>query len=150
MKTRHRNRAFCASFAVVAVAVIAFAAAAALPQAAQAQSQSSAVAVLQSEMTDVKAAIIRIDKRFERIDEQFKRVDQRFNSVEQSIVRLDEKVNGLQMQNQFVIIPLLLLLVATMFGLLTKGTYWGRERAPNPSAGAAHRGGGAQPVATPA
>ena len=122
MKTRNRNRAFCASFAAAGLALLA---AAALPQAAQAQ--SSAVAVLQSEMTDVKAAIIRIDKRFER-------VDQRFNSVEQSIVRLDEKVNGLQMQNQFVIIPLLLLLVATMFGLLTKGTYWGRDRASNPSA----------------
>ncbi|MDD9885054.1 MAG: hypothetical protein OXU62_11095 [Gammaproteobacteria bacterium] len=133
MKTRnrHRNRAFCASFVVSAVAVIAFVAAAALPQAAQAQSQSSAVAVLQSEMTDVKAAIIRIDERLNRMDEKFTK---RFGSVEQSIVRLDEKVNGLQMQNQFVIIPLLLLLVATMFGLLTKGTYWGRERASNPSA----------------
>ena len=131
MKTRHRNRAFCASFVAAAVAVIAFAAAAALPQAAQAQSQSSAVAVLQSEMADVKAAIIRIDERLNRMDEKFTK---RFGSVEQSIVRLDEKVNGLQMQNQFVIIPLLLLLVATMFGLLTKGTYWGRDRASNPSA----------------
>ena len=131
MKTRHRNRAFCASFAAVAVAVIAFVAAAALPQAAQAQSQASAVAVLQSEMADVKAAIIRIDERLNRMDEKFTK---RFGSVEQSIVRLDEKVNGLQMQNQFVIIPLLLLLVATMFGLLTKGTYWGRDRASNPSA----------------
>ena len=151
MKTRHRNRAFCASFAAVGLALLA---AAALPQAAQAQSQASAVAVLQSEMADVKAAIIRIDARLERMDEKFtkkfERVDQRFGSVEQSIVRLDEKMNGLQMQNQFLIIPLLLMILATMFGLLTKGILWGIDRAPGASAGAAHRGGAAQPVATPA
>jgi len=132
MKTRHRNRAFCASFAAAAVAVIAFVAAATLPQAAQAQSQSSAVAVLQSEMADVKAAIIRIDERLNRMDEKFTK---RFGSVEQSIVRLDEKVNGLQMQNQFVIIPLLLLLVATMFGLLTKGVLWAVPREPGAVSG---------------
>ena len=162
MKTRHRNRAFCASFAASAVAVIAFVAAAVLPQAAQAQ--SSAVAVLQSEMTYVKAAIVRIDerlvrmddkftKRFERMDERLNRMDEkftkRFGSVEQSIVRLDEKMNGLQMQNQFLIIPLLLIILATMFGLLTKGILWGIDRAPK-SAGAAHRGGAAQPVAASA
>ena len=130
--------------AVVAIG-LALLAAAALPQAAQAQSQSSAVAVLQSEMADVKAAIIRIDERLNRMDEKFTK---RFGSVEQSIVRLDEKMNGLQMQNQFLIIPLLLMILATMFGLLTKGILWGIERAPK-SAGAAHRGG-AQPVATPA
>jgi len=177
MKTRP-SRIFCLSVAgagrsgiranragvrgAVAAAVIAFVAVAALPQAAQAQ--SSAVAVLQSEMTDVKAAIIRIDtrlermdekftKRFERMDERLDRMDEkftkRFGSVEQSIVRLDEKMNGLQMQNQFLIIPLLLMILATMFGLLTKGILWGIDRAPK-SAGVAHRGGGAQPVATPA
>jgi len=142
MKTRHCNRAFCASFAASAVAVIAFVAAAALPHAAQAQSQSSAVAVLQSEMADVKAAIIRIDARFERMD-------QTIVEIKENAVRLDEKMNGLQMQNQFLIIPLLLMILATMFGLLTKGILWGIERAPK-SAGAAHRGGGAQPVAAPA
>ena len=142
MKTRHCNRAFCASFAAAAVAVIAFAATAALPQAAQAQSQSSAVAVLQSEMTDVKAAIIRIDERFERMD-------QTIVEIKENAVRLDEKMNGLQMQNQFLIIPLLLMILATMFGLLTKGILWGIDRAPK-SAGA-HRGGGAaQPVAASA
>ena len=141
MKTRNRNRAFCASFAIAAVAVIAFAAALALPQAAQAQSQASAVAVLQSEMADVKAAIIRIDERFERMD-------QTIVEIKENAVRLDEKMNGLQMQNQFLIIPLLLMILATMFGLLTKGILWGIDRAPK-SAGA-HRGGGAQPVATPA
>jgi len=157
MKTRHRNRAFCASFAAAGLALLA---AAALPQSAQAQ--SSVVAVLQSEMTYVKAAIVRIDerlvrmddkftKRFERMDERLDRMDEkftkRFGSVEQSIVRLDEKMNGLQMQNQFLIIPLLLMILATMFGLLTKGILWGIDRAPK-SAGA-HRGA-AQPVATPA
>ena len=139
MKTRHRNRAFCASFAAVGLALLA---AAALPQAAQAQSQAAAVAVLQSEMADVKAAIIRIDERFERMD-------QTIVEIKENAVRLDEKMNGLQMQNQFLIIPLLLMILATMFGLLTKGILWGIERAPK-SAGAAHRGGGAQPVATPA
>jgi len=138
----------------VAAAVIAFAAALALPQAAQAQAAD--IAVLHNKMDNVNLSIERIDKRldrmdkrFERIDEQFKCVDQRFGSVEQSIVRLDEKMNGLQMQNQFLIIPLLLMILATMFGLLTKGILWGIERAPK-SAGAAHRGGGAQPVAAPA
>ena len=137
MKTRHCNRAFCASFAAAGLALLA---AAALPQAAQAQ--SSAVAVLQSEMTDVKAAIIRIDTRLERMD-------QTIVEIKENAVRLDEKMNGLQMQNQFLIIPLLLMILATMFGLLTKGILWGIERAPK-SAGVAHRGGGAQPVATPA
>ena len=153
MKTRHHPRANRAGVrAAATVAVIAFVAAAVLSQAAQAQ--SSVVAVLQSEMAHVKAAIVRIDARLERMDEKFtkkfERVDQRFGSVEQSIIRLDEKMNGLQMQNQFLIIPLLLMILATMFGLLTKGILWGIERAPK-SAGAAHRGGGAaQPVAAPA
>ena len=139
--------------AVVAVG-LALLAAAALPQAAQAQAAD--IAVLHNKMDNVNLSIERIDKRLDRMgkrldrmDEQFKRVDQRFGSVEQSIVRLDEKMNGLQMQNQFLIIPLLLMILATMFGLLTKGILWGIDRAPK-STGVAHRGGGAQPVATPA
>ena len=134
----------------VGAAVIAFVAAAALPQAAQAQAAD--IAVLHNKMDNVNLSIERIDKRLDRMDERLDRMDEkftkRFGSVEQSIVRLDEKMNGLQMQNQFLIIPLLLMILATMFGLLTKGILWGIERAPK-SAGAAHRGG-AQPVATPA
>ena len=64
----------------------------------------SEVSVLQTDMTDVKAAIVRIDK---------------------TLARTDEKVNALQTQNRYFIIPLLLLLVAAMFGLLTKGILWG-------------------------
>ncbi|MDD9885048.1 MAG: hypothetical protein OXU62_11065 [Gammaproteobacteria bacterium] len=124
----------------VGAAVIAFVAAAALPQAAQAQAAD--IAVLHNKMDNVNLSIERIDKRLDRMgkrldrmDDQFKRVDQRFGSVEQSIVRLDEKMNGLQMQNQFVIIPLLLLLVATMFGLLTKGVLWAVAREPGAVSG---------------
>ena len=135
MKTRHRNRAFCASFAAATVAVIAFVAALALPQAAaQAQSQSSAVAVLQSEIIHVKAAIIRIDARLDRMDERFDRMDQTIVEIKETAARTDEKINAMQMQNQFIIIPLLLMILAALFGLLTNGTYWGRDRASNPSA----------------
>jgi len=66
----------------------------------------------------VEAAVIRIDETLVRMDE-------RFNSLEKSLARTDEKVNALQSQNRLFIIPLLLLLVATMFGLLTKGILWG-------------------------
>ena len=160
MKTRHRNRAFCASFAAVGLALLA---AAVLPQSAQAQAQSSAVAVLQSEMAHVKAAIIRIDKRLDRIDNRLDRMDARFERMDQTIAeiketaaRTDERINGLQAQSNLIVtvlvavlVPLHLATLAALFALLTKGTYWGRERAPGTSAGAAHRGA-AQPVATPA
>jgi len=185
MKTRHRNRAFCASFAAVGLALLA---AAALPQAAQAQ--SSAVAVLQSEITHVKAAIIRIDellvrmddkftKRFERMDARFERMDQTIAEIKETAARTDERINGLQAQSNLIVtvlvavlVPLHLATLAALFALLTKGTYWGRERASGasaaPNAGdmprrteggrerasgasaGAHRGGAAQPVATPA
>ena len=135
MKTRHHPRANRAGVrAAATVAVIAFVAALALPQAAQAQSQSSAVAVLQSEIIHVKAAIIRIDARLDRMDERFDRMDQTIVEIKETAARTDEKINAMQMQNQFIIIPLLLMILAALFGLLTKGTYWGRDRAPNPSA----------------
>ena len=160
MKTRHHPRANRAGVrAAIAVAVIAFVAAAVLPQAAQAQ---AAVAVLQSEMAHVKAAIVRIDKRLDRIDNRLDRMDARFERMDQTIAeiketaaRTDERINGLQAQSNLIVtvlvavlVPLHLATLAALFGLLTKGTYWGRERAPK-SAGTAHRGG-AQPVATPA
>jgi len=147
MKTRI-SRAFRAFFLFPVVAAVA-AAVLALPQA---RAQSADVAVLQSEMTDVKAAIIRIDERLVRMDDKFtnkfERMDERLDRLEQIVVRLDERMNGFQMQNQFVIIPLLLLLLATMFGLLTKGILWGVERAPKVSSGASRRGHSAtQPTA---
>jgi len=161
MKTRHHPRANRAGVrAAATVAVIAFVAAAVLSQAAQAQ--SSVVAVLQSEMAHVKAAIVRIDKRLDRIDNRLDRMDARFERMDQTIAeiketaaRTDERINGLQAQSNLIVtvlvavlVPLHLATLAALFGLLTKGTYWGRERAPK-SAGTAHRGG-AQPVATPA
>jgi len=136
MKTRIPRAFFL--FPVVAAA----AAALALPQAAWAQAVD--IAVLQSEMTDVKAAIIRMDKRLDRMGERIERMDEkftrRFNSVEKSIVRLDEKMNAQQMQNQFIFIPLMLLTLASLIGLLTKGILWGVERAPQASSGASRRG----------
>ncbi|MDD9850612.1 MAG: hypothetical protein OXU94_02445 [Gammaproteobacteria bacterium] len=56
-----------------------------------------------AQMTDVKAAIIRIDE---------------------SIARLDERSKGDRVLTRLIIIPLLLLLVGAMFGLLTKGILW--------------------------
>ncbi|MDD9850174.1 MAG: hypothetical protein OXU94_00140 [Gammaproteobacteria bacterium] len=85
----------------------------------------SEVAVVQTKVKTVEAAIIRIDETLARMDERFVRIDERFNSLEKSLARTDEKVNALQSQNRLFIIPLLLLLVATMFGLLTKGILWG-------------------------
>ncbi|MDD9850172.1 MAG: hypothetical protein OXU94_00130 [Gammaproteobacteria bacterium] len=148
MKTRHHPRANrTGAFSLIASALgLLLAAAAALPQAAQAQ--SSAVAVLQSEMAHVKAAIIRIDKRLDRIDNRLDRMDARFERMDQTIAeiketaaRTDERINGLQAQSSLIVtvliavfLPLQLATPAALFALLTKGTYWGRERAPNPSA----------------
>ena len=126
----------------IAVLLTAFTAAA-LPQAAQAQ--SSAVAVLQSEMTDVKAAIVRIDERLYRMDDKFtkkfERIDATIAEIKETAARTDERINGLQAQSSLIVtvliavfLPLQLATPAALFALLTKGTYWGRERAPNPSA----------------
>ena len=136
----------------IAVLLTAFTAAA-LPQAAQAQ--SSVVAVLQSEMAHAKAAIIRIDKRLDRIDNRldridnrldrmdarFERMDQTIAEIKETAARTDERINGLQAQSSLIVtvliavfLPLQLATLAALFALLTKGTYWGRERAPNPSA----------------
>jgi len=93
----------------------------------------------------------RMDERLDRMDGRFERMDGRLDRLEQIVIRLDERMNGFQMQNQFVVIPLLLLLLATMFGLLTKGILWGVERAPQASSGASRRGGPSpQPAANPA
>ena len=145
MKTRHHPRANrTGAFSLIASALgLLLAAAAALPQAAQAQ--SSAVAVLQSEMTDVKAAIVRIDERLYRMDDKFtkkfERIDASIAEIKETAARTDERINGLQAQSSLIVtvliavfLPLQLATLAALFALLTKGTYWGRERAPNPSA----------------
>jgi len=77
----------------------------------------SEVAVLQTKVTTVEAAIIRMDERFDRIDASIV-------SIKETAVRTDEKVNGLQAQNKLFIIPLFLLTLGAMFGLLTKGILW--------------------------
>jgi len=137
--------------------VAAVAAVLALPQLAQAQAVD--IAVLHSKVDHANLSLERLDdkftkrfermdKRLDRMDERFDRMDERLDRLEQIVIRLDERMNGFQMQNQFVIIPLLLLLVATMFGLLTKGILWGVERAPQASSGASRRGHSAtQPTA---
>ena len=145
MKTRHHPRANrTGAFSLIASALgLLLAAAATLPQAAQAQ--SSAVAVLQSEMTDVKSAIVRIDERLYRMDDKFtkkfERIDASIAEIKETAARTDERINGLQAQSSLIVtvliavfLPLQLATLAALFALLTKGTYWGRERAPNPSA----------------
>jgi len=119
--------------------VFAVFAAAALPQAAQAQTQAADIAFLRAKAENTDSTLVRIDKTLGRMNEKL--VD-----LEKVVVRLDERVNGLQMQNQFFVIPLLLLTLAAFFALLTKGHYWGVDREPK----ASRRGGVAQPAASPA
>ena len=76
------------------------------------------VAVLQSEMTDVKAAIVRIDKSIERIDKTFV-------SMREMIARSDERINGIRTVLLAIFVPLHLLTLTAMFGLLTRGILWG-------------------------
>ena len=76
------------------------------------------VTVLQTEMTDVKAAIVRIDKSIERIDATIV-------GIKETAARTDEKINSLQAQNKIFIIPLLFLTFGALVGLLTKGVLWG-------------------------
>ena len=87
------------------------------------------VTVLQTEMTDVKAAIIRIDGRLDRMDEKFtkkfERMDKTIVEIKETAARTDEKINSLQAQNKIFIIPLLFLTVGALVGLLTKGILWG-------------------------
>jgi len=136
--------------------VAAVAAVLALPQAAQAQSQATDIAVLHSRVGSIDATLARMDdkftKRFDRMDDKFtkrfERMDERLVRLEEIVIRLDERVSGMQMQNQFIFIPLMLLTLASLIGLLTKGILWGVERAPNASSGASRRGHSAtQPTA---
>ena len=80
-----------------------------IPERGSAAAKSD-VAVLQSEMTDVKSAIVRIDKSIARIDE--------------SVARLDERSKDDRVVTRFIVLPLMLLMQATLFGILSKGILW--------------------------
>jgi len=140
--------AFCRALrAVVAGAVLALSAAV-LPQLAHAQAVD--VAVLHSRVDNIDATLARMDGKFtnrlDRMDNRLDRMDERLVRLEEIVIRLDERVSGMQMQNQFIVIPLLLLTLTALIGLLTKGVYWGVERKPKES----RRGAAAAPVAAPA
>jgi len=130
MKTRI-SRVFRAVVAAVAVALSAVAAA---------QAQSTDIAVLWAKVDNIDTTLARMDdkftKRLDRMDGRFERLEATIVEIKENAARTDEKINALQSQNNFFIIPLLLLLVASMFGLLTKGILWGVAREPQASAGA--------------
>ena len=63
-----------------------------------------------AQMTDVKAAIIRIDESIARIDKTIARMDERINSTRTLLFAL--------------FVPLHLLTLATLFGILTRGILW--------------------------
>jgi len=77
----------------------------------------SEVAVVQTKVKTVEAAIIRIDETLVRMDE-------RFNSLEKSLARLDERSKGDRFLLRFVVLPLLVLMQATLLGILTRGILW--------------------------
>jgi len=149
MKTRIPRAFFLFPVVAAAAAVLA------LPQLAQAQSQAVDIAVLHSKVDHANLSIERVegrldrmDKRFDRMDERLDRMDERLVRLEEIVIRLDERVSGMQMQNQFIFIPLMLLTLASLIGLLTKGILWGVERAPQAPSGASRRGHSAtQPTA---
>jgi len=143
-------RALCAGAARAGVAGVLLAlSAAVLPQLAHAQAVD--VAVLHSRVDNIDATLARMDGKFtnrlDRMDNRLDRMDERLVRLEEIVIRLDERVSGMQMQNQFIVIPLLLLTLTALIGLLTKGVYWGVERKPKESA---RRGAAAAPVAAPA
>jgi len=73
-----------------------------------------------AQMTDVKAAIVRIDESIARIDK--------------TIARMDERINSTRTLLFAIFVPLHLLTLATLFGLLTRGSLWAvaPERPPPP------------------
>ena len=87
-----------------------------IPERGSAAAKSD-VAVLQSEMTDVKSAIVRIDKSIVRIDKSIARIDE-------SVARLDERSKDDRVVTRFIVLPLMLLMQATLFGILSKGILW--------------------------
>jgi len=103
------------------------------------------VAVLQTRVTTVEAAIIRmdetfirinenferIDKKFERIDKKFERIDERFERIDKRLDHLekradvtDEKISSIRTLLFAIYTPLLLLILASQFGILTRGILW--------------------------
>jgi len=82
------------------------------------------VAVLQTKVTTVEAAIIRIDETFVRIDEKFERIDETLASMKEIIARMDERINSTRTLLFAIFLPLHLLTLTAMFGLLTRGILW--------------------------
>jgi len=157
VKTRNRIRAFGASLAGIrvgfvqraragAIAVAALAlSAAVLPQAAFAQSQATDIAVLHSRVGNIDATLARMDdkftNRFDRMDGRFERMDERLDRLEITAARTDERINGLQSQNNLIVtvliavlVPLQLATLGALIAFLTKGRYWGSERKPKSAA----------------
>jgi len=147
-------RALCAGAARAGVAGVLLALSAV---AGPAHAQAVDVAVLHSRVDNIDATLARMDgkltnrldrmdNRLDRMEERFERVEANIAEIKENAARTDEKVNALQMQNQFVVIPLSLLTLGALIALLTKGHYWGVERKPKES----RRGAAAAPVAAPA
>jgi len=72
---------------------------------------------VQTKVKTVEAAIIRIDETLVRIDE-------RFNRIDKTLARLDERSKGDRFLLRFVVLPLLVLMQATLLGILTRGILW--------------------------
>jgi len=77
----------------------------------------SEVAVLQTKVTTVEAAII-------RIDETLARMDGRLDHLEKRADVTDEKISSIRTLLFAIYTPLLLLILASQFGLLTRGILW--------------------------
>jgi len=80
----------------------------------EAFAEKSDVAVLQSEMSDVKAAIVRIDATLV--------------SMKELLARMDERINGIESQSNkffYIFFSLHIVTITGLIGLLTKGVLWG-------------------------
>jgi len=82
------------------------------------------VAVLQTRVTTVEAAIIRIDKSIERIDETLASIKEIIAHMDKRVDVIGEKINSTRALIFAVLVPLHLLTLTAMFGLLTKGILW--------------------------
>jgi len=147
-------RALCAGAARAGVAgVLLVLSAVAGPALAQAVD----VAVLHSRVDNIDATLARMDgkltNRLDRMDDRFERIEASVVGIKENAARTDERINGLQSQNDLIVtvliavlVPLHLATLGGIFALLTKGRIWGVERKPKES----QRGGAAAPVAAPA
>jgi len=77
----------------------------------------SDVAVVQTKVMTAEAAIVRIDASIGRIDETLV-------SMKEMLARLNERSKDDRVLTRFVVLPLMLLMQATLFGILTRGILW--------------------------